>query len=48
MDGADVAGIRVVALCGDLVGYLRTVLEAALPAFDAEFPISLIGGRGVE
>jgi hypothetical protein len=38
--------MRVVADCGDLVGYLRTLEVAAFPAFDAELPICAIGGCG--
>jgi hypothetical protein len=34
--------MRVVAVCGDLVGYLRTEEPAALPALDAELPMSAI------
>lgn len=38
-EGAEVAGIRVVAVWGDRVGYLRAAEPAALPALDAEFPM---------
>jgi hypothetical protein len=38
-EGAEVAGIRVVAFWGDRVGYLRTADPAVFPAFDAELPI---------
>jgi hypothetical protein len=38
-EGAEVAGIRVVALWGERVGYLRTAEPAAFPAFDDELPI---------
>jgi hypothetical protein len=49
VDGADVVGMRVVADCGDLVGYLRTLEVAAFPAFDAELPMSAIGAcRGAD
>jgi hypothetical protein len=34
--------MRVVAVCGDLVGYLRTEEPAALPALDAELPMIAI------
>jgi hypothetical protein len=42
-EGAEVAGVRVVADSGERVGYLRVAEPAALPALEAVLPMCAIG-----